>query len=482
MKFALVRIFSAGILVFTLPSFGGTREVVLEMTKDSGVSADQLAQGVLSYRTQKISGLPLIEESPYVGFVVEEEIVKKWDSQYQTQYKAQYQQHVFKDSYEDWFDMLMSAEAAGELPAALSQVSEIGSCLAKKVEDASESSGCKLDNSDTVPADKPSVADLAWMKYTCFASFVTKPCEARQKIFNYAKPFLIQAKKPVLDASGKVKYVNLMDEYFPEIFPRVFRSQITGAVDRIQGSIQDFVSAKFGTTSYAPLWKQAPLVDIEDASNRHTGIQEFAQGLSADIRAAAALAKTRPEIAAPLFYAAANRVLVLMGGDQLAWDSSGHFKLQNGDSFDDAHPDAAPKYLTTPFGGIGMANSSSAPVMPEMHDWKDAILNGYNPSATASPSPLILFPSQFILGEGNLPSFVGGQSPYETMEDLGALMTALVDFLESTSASQALPLILSIRTRILMPRPNSSALIRQHCFPVKGDSSRSGFLPRSYKT
>src|SRR5271154_5003480 len=52
-----------------------------------------------------------------------------------------------------------------------------------------------------------------------------------------------------------------------------------------------------------------------------------------------------------LFYAAANRLLVLMGGSQAKWDGT-KFVPKSGDAFDPRNPKKAPEFLTERFGGM----------------------------------------------------------------------------------------------------------------------------------
>src|SRR6185437_343149 len=130
-------------------------------------------------------------------------------------------------------------------------------------------------------------------------------------------------KEDLMDA----KKQGLMAKVFPQIFPALFQNQLIGGANKIQAGIGDFVSGKFKTSTDSSLWS-APLIDIQNSDNRQSGIGEFATGLAADIRGASVLLKSHPEEAAPLFYAAANRMLVLMGGTEASWDSD-HKQLRS---------------------------------------------------------------------------------------------------------------------------------------------------------
>ena len=151
------------------------------------------------------------------------------------------------------------------------------------------------------------------------------------------------------------------------------------------------------------------------------------------MRAAYELEKNHPDVAAAMFFAAANRLLILMGGTGLTWDSTqNQFATAPGDTLDPAHPDAAPKLVTDTFGGMGMVQSKTGPAVTP---WENAIINGYSPSDKTSPSPLQLFPSSFTLGANDVPVLPDPTKAVESMDDLGVTMSALIDFLNLSKSS-----------------------------------------------
>ena len=180
-------------------SHGEARDTLLEMLKDPAMNSGEakgeskLIQVLHSYRTQQSPGTPVIQDGPFVGFVLQNQIVSGWSDIYDGQYQDEYKKNVTDITYGGMLDILMQAIESGKLPDEIKGVGEqIGMCLAKKVEAADES--CKLDNSDTIPK-KPSILKLGWMKYTCdmpVLSATTSPCNARKAIFAFAQTGIVR--------------------------------------------------------------------------------------------------------------------------------------------------------------------------------------------------------------------------------------------------------------------------------------------------
>jgi hypothetical protein len=414
------------------------RGVLNELLKDSPQSEDKILQLLNSYRAKSVNGTPSIEDAPFVGYILKNQIVDGWSDLYKAQYDKNFDLYVTHPTDVRLFDMLMGAVAANQLPNTevkvdgksinvKSEGDQIGACLAKRVEEV-DADKCDdptvTDNSDDNP-EAPGILTLAWEKYTCFIPFITSSCKARKSIYTKVKPILADIKK-----------ANVMAEFFPQIFPPLIRSEIVDGATEKRKDIAPFVSGKFGATADQDFWNKAPLIDIQDTQNRVTGLREFAEGLSADLRSASVLSQSKdPEatrMAAALFYAAANRLLILMGGVEAKW---------GGDQFVSApllskDPGAAPQFQTSTFGGLGVINSGTK-AAPEykMVPWD---IVHYDPTASKNPSPLQLFPSRFILGADGVPSAIPGEAPYETIGDLGVLLGALTDFLELTAAQEVL--------------------------------------------
>jgi hypothetical protein len=449
-------------------SHGDARDTLLEMLKEPSIPAEKIAQMVRSYRSTPVPGIPTIQDGPYVGFILQNQIAddshdptckvdathdckSSWETIRDGQEKSFYDEYVNQLTPSGLYDLLMKAIANNVLPAGSLKKTgdQIGSCLAEKIEKGAGEKSCPaLDDSSSL-GSRPSVLKLAWMKYTCFMPFVTSPCNARHTVYAYAKPMLLENLKPVEDHHKPVmcntpltmeshQCKNILDEYFPQIFPPLLRTLLLSGVNGIRATIAQFASGKFGAEPDLAFWSGSPLIDLQDPKNYSsdpakvaysTNLGEFAQGLAADMRASSALVKSNPELAAPLFYAAANRLLVLMGGIEATWDPAGkRFAPAPGNQFDPEKPLAAPVFQKDTFGGFGVVNSSSGPVV------KTWDISNYDPTS----SPLELLPSQFYLGAESVPSLIPDKDPIETMEDLGQTMSALMDFLELSESTAPL--------------------------------------------
>lgn len=410
-------------------SHSDARETVLEMLKDGdSETLGNVADMIREYRTEPAPGTQSIRDGAYVGFVIQNYIAApdSWKTLYDAQYKVAYKKNVDDITYEGLLDVLMSAVVANELPPEVKKTGDqIGVCLAKKVM-AGAGDACKLDNSDTIPP-KPSVIELGWMKLTCGIPVISgSSCCARKAVFNYAKQQLIDAKKQ-----------NVMAKVFPAIFPQQFRSAIIDGATEKRKNITRFISEKFGTEPNDSFWN-APLIDLQDGTGKVTGLKEVSTGLATDIRAAAALEATHPEMAAPLFYAASNRLLTLMGGNGAIWDANAGKFL--GDAYDPNNPTKAPLFQTARFGGISFLLDPKTQ-KETAATWD---VSSYTPSAVDDPktgahhSPLQLFPSEFVLGANGVPALVPEVATSESMGDLGELMGALMDYFELTAAGSTL--------------------------------------------
>jgi hypothetical protein len=204
---------------------------------------------------------------------------------------------------------------------------------------------------------------------------------------------------------------------------------LVDGVNQDEAQIGQLISSKFQSSYNQKLWTQAPLVDT-DNPNAPTTLHAFAAGLRVDMRAATNFANsTNPQMkamAGPLFYAAANRLLVLMGGTQAQWDGS-KFVPAPGDAFDPKNPKKAPVFATTRFGGLTAKMENGQAVSSTLD------IANYDPTK----SPLQIFPSSFTIGANGVPSLPKTGS-VETVSDLADLMSALTDFLELSTATSAL--------------------------------------------
>jgi hypothetical protein len=424
------------------------RETLLGILDEARASASapsaeatvELVKLLRSYRSASAPAVLSIGDAPFVPFVISSELPTIWGTPavpatatspvvpaqpglYQSMHDqklAELLAAIPLDSLLDGFmKMVVDGTATGDLAKT---AKEIGPKLARKIIAGGKDASCKLDLSDAIPK-KPSLLAQAWVKLTAGWSFPSA-CHARQVIFASAKAQLIGARKdPTVIASAKASF----EEQFPSQFRVGFLQQMAG----YKTSFPHIVAQKFQGADDSFWGVNTPLIETEDEHPELVTLADFNSGLRADIEASAALSASADPalrgLAAPLFYAAANRLLVLMGGNQAAWDSkAGAFVPTSG--FDPKHPDAAPVLKTVPFGGWSVASSAAGPVMTSW-DWAN-----YDPTLTVNPSPMQLFPPEVQLGLNGVATLPAGAVPYETLSDVADTISSLVSFLELTRA------------------------------------------------
>jgi len=382
------------------PNSASLRGQLAEMLQ-SGFAATPAGQvqaaGILqSYRfnaitsTDPSTSAPTIAGAPFVGYVLQNEILPEYASTYDSQYAQAYKDNVTDINLEGIFDLFMGEIINGGLTGDLAKTgNEIGVCMAKKIK-LGKSESCVLDSSDRLEK-APSKADLALMKFSCGVPVfedVASACKVRKAIFADAKPTLIKAQKEGLIAQA-----------FVSAYPSIFRSTLVDGVNQDQAQIGQLISSKFQSSYNPKFWTQAPLIDM-DSPNAPTTLHTFAEGLRVDMRAAAVFeSSSNPQLkamAGPLFYAAANRLLVLMGGTQAQWGGS-KFVPASGDAFDPKNPKKAPVFETTRFGGLTatMQNGHAATAVLDIEN--------YSPDPGKNSTPLQIFPSTFSIGPNGVP-------------------------------------------------------------------------------
>jgi hypothetical protein len=429
---------------FAQSSVSLNRETLVEILESPQASSEleleKIEARVRSYRLTPVPGTLSIQDSPFVGYVLQNEVLPEYASLESSEYPAQYAANVTDLNLEGLFDLFMGQVIQGGLTGDIKKMGdEIGPCMAKKIEEAKDEKTSQgelscpaLDSSDKIPK-KPSTLTLGLMKYTCSMG-VYRPCAIRKAVYASAKKELIAFSKQ-------------WPETFQQEWPSLFRGSLTSGFNTDRAQIGQLVSTKFTGTFDEQVWN-APLADLSDVTTDTETLHDFAMGMRADIRAASLLSQSSSNstkgLAGALFYAAANRLLILMGGTQLKWDGSKFVPVApnvGGDAFDAKNPTAAPKYLTDVFGGITAMLSQSAGATQQITAPLD-IMN-YAPSTSVSPTPLQLFPTSFILGANDVPSLAvaadGKPVPaVETLGDLADLMSGLMDFLDLSQASSPL--------------------------------------------
>jgi hypothetical protein len=126
-------------------------------TSATGMPATEISveNTVRNYRLAPINGTSSIADGPFVGYIVQNELLPSYSFIEQSQYPAAYASNVTNATLETLFDTFMGQIEGGGLTGAIAKAgNEVGACLAKKVEEG-KSDSCPLDVTDAPPADKP---------------------------------------------------------------------------------------------------------------------------------------------------------------------------------------------------------------------------------------------------------------------------------------------------------------------------------------
>jgi hypothetical protein len=413
---------------------------------NGGPEVDPAISGQISVllRNYRSSSQPLppgtvkLTEAPYLGLVLGERLGDLYPAAYETTYQMKYDQIVVHADLEYIFDQFLNAYLKGELPPQLNKTADkLGECLAEKALRGAGRS-CKLDKSDTVYGSR--TGQLLRIKLGC--NFRHRgSCATRQIIYNEAKGALIRARND-----------RALEGPFKASFPKLFRDGFMNELAAQRKTFPVLVSQKFGgnleevmeegVTSIEKVeetfWSDnTPLVEDAHADGADTvSLRGFAMGLRADLGAAEWLAQSANPSdrvnAAALFYAAANRLLMLTGGKEASWDGQRFVIDLNapGAYFDPKNPKAAPTFLKIPYGGWGLQVATGARAGAQFSPWDWA---AYDPLNEKAPSPLRLLPAWFRPGAHGVPApLTGTFAAEERLEDLAELVSALSRFLVAT--------------------------------------------------
>ncbi|MGK5086582.1 hypothetical protein WDW86_03420 [Bdellovibrionota bacterium FG-2] len=363
-----------------------------------------------------------IKTAPFLGVVLNQKMPEIYPAAYAKAYKENFEKEVKRIHLETLFDEgLISNIVNGTVPADQKEVADqIGLCLATKVA-AGKSPQCELDESDRVK--NPSFFAKAWVKLTCGHSWLEpSDCRARKVIFNAAKGQLLAAR---LDPKVQEQVAREFAVKFSPLFREGFSEEISGRI----AAFPALVSQKFRGEE-DPFWSDhTPLVELDPTSFGKLSLKEFTSSVRADMGLSALLissedAKLRG-LSAALFYASANKMLLLAGGEE-AVIRNGRLEFAPGGGVDLAHPEKAPALLLGAFGGWG---AQGAPGDFQFSPWDFA---AYDPTAEAHPTAFRVFPSLFLLGPRGVPRASPGSSPYEAIGDLADIVTMSLDFLRYT--------------------------------------------------
>ena len=372
---------------------------------NDGPDANSVSSKLMrSYRYSSEDVLFPINSAPFPRYAVFTEI----DSIYSSAYDA-----TFSDltgGYEPMMDALMQEIETRQVPDELKFAGHLlGKGIAKRVL-GGKSPKCVLDPSPTEKA--PSIWTLLLMKIDFI--HVMSDCEVRTIVYNELKT-----------------KVNKLKLKFPSMYHKEFLATIHDKV----ANFPQFVSAKF-QADVDLLWGTHgsvldSLVEETQENQEKISLGSFAADLRTDLAEASLLIQSSDKkdrgLATALFYSAANRLLIIMGGSEASWN--GHDLIyKDGEKFDKKSPKKAPVFAETKFGGWGASLGKNGPEFSPW-DW-----SGYSPSG-ANPTPLRLFPSEFVVDANGVAQAIPGQPMVQKLDDLADVLLAAVDFLAATAPS-----------------------------------------------
>ncbi|MEK6580402.1 MAG: hypothetical protein AABZ55_14345, partial [Bdellovibrionota bacterium] len=195
-------------------------------------------------------------------------------------------------------------------------------------------------------------------------------------------------------------------------------------------------------------------------------LQETAAGIRADLGVAADLVSSSGlrdrGLAAALFFGAANRFIAIMGGKQIfqserGIEVSGYHEL---DPKNPSQPQGGPIPKLVKFGGWGV----------EAHDSK-AFYGPWNFLAYDPSKNFRVIPSYFKIFDYGVIGNAGNNDPYESLEDLGELLAAGLDFLRLTKPSAPFGKYFGNGDLSVIRNPKSSVL-----FPAEGRKLVMGII------
>jgi len=411
----------------------------LQIRKDRGITlnSDELRgwsndtlKLLRTYRDHGNADLT-IRNAPFPGLLVATVVPALYPVTYDSTYESEFEITVRQLDSERIFDAFMSGVVADRIPDGMPDditraAKQIGKCLAAKAVKA-KAPTCELDRSGRVI--KHGKLELLWAKIDCAIHFNSvKGCKVRRTLFDVAQPLIEKAKSdPAINLRA------IIEREFNQAFPENFRKEFLIDLGQRAGSYADLVVQKF-KGSKGEFWNaDAPLVEGYDRDKNLVRTSGFGKGISSDVSMAALLLndsdphpdqKMRGKAAA-LFYAAANRLLVMTGGDEAAYDHKlRQFQLAEGDQFDPTAPKRAPKFYTTPFGGWSLDMTRNGPAF-QTWNWVE-----YDPRPPTSP--LRLFPEIFELKGRGIARPVRNDSQIQSLGDLSELLRGLSTFLKLT--------------------------------------------------
>ncbi len=389
----------------------------------------QLVALIRSYRfnpTRAGSTQMSIQRAPYADALVLNAMKDIYASLYESQKRKSYEDEVVNISLETLFDGFMTAVRDGSLPASLQELGDqIGSCIARRTQESS----CKLDSGpEFVSVSK---VKLGWARFTC--GLFMGDCGVRRLFFNAAK-------KDLIEARTKPEVIEMVGKEFERLFPVKFHEAFLTQLNEKRATVPEIVSLKFGGTLNSRLWDPSVALVPADEQGK-ISLKGFAESVRADLAMAEVTLSagespdSDPEmmewrdLTGPLFFAAANKILVLSGGKAADYRTGHYREIRN---FLRPLIAKEPPYLASYlFGGWGISNHEDGPSFSPW-DWAD-----YDPNRKEKPSTARLFPSEFLISEEGVPKYYSENSRIENLSDLAELIEAISEFMRVTRPDAA---------------------------------------------
>lgn len=395
--------------------------------------------------SHRISSAPVamkLKDAPYPKYLIYTQIGEI----YPALFADEWEKLTTKPPLDLLFDELIKMILNGTVPASMQDdVKAIGPRLAKNVQKGA-GPNCVLDTSDRI-VKVPTSALLA-LKLDV-ANLISN-CTYRKRIFNKAKPELIKARKDP-------KVLAILKKQAAPIFPAKFEEEFSKTIGGKIRSFPELVVAKFGGEMH-PIWGDGgsivdpgPETPVVGGKQQIVTLEQFGRGLRVDLENAAILiqspSKKDKGLAAGLFYAAMNRLIMLTGGKQIVLTANGlkinpptpsstPIILSPTTSGTEAAAADMPKAVVPniagmDFGGWGVEMRDGKPVMSAW-DWE-----GYDPDRDTNPTAYRMIPSRFMVDENGIGSILDEKDLVLTNTGIAEMLSALSAFVKYTAPDAA---------------------------------------------
>jgi hypothetical protein len=216
--------------------------VTLAETGSQFVTVDQVRSLVQSYRVDKENGFMPLRLAPYPRFLINAQLGEIYSALYKSELENFLNHIPLEVLYDGLLDSIAQGTATGELKEKTKQLSKD---MALRAIQGKKDPKCHLDESDEI--EKVSLFKKIGMKTDIF--HLLSPCAYRKRIFNLAKPSLIEARslpetqeivrKAALEFDPK-----LGEGKFENEFRKGFLKSINSLVDGFPGLVQKIQEKK----------------------------------------------------------------------------------------------------------------------------------------------------------------------------------------------------------------------------------------------